>query len=191
MSGFDLLLVIYGAVLALAALGVVYRMVVGPTILDRAISSDSLVTLVLMGMALYVADSRAAWAGPAMLSLTGMAFIGTVTFARFVAREESLQTRLAPHSVEPGTNTGPHEAIHLEPTDGDGWEGWAEDAPHGSAGAEDDDLYDDPDPVSDPDRPGEPLEDWDEEGFGAQPGGRGFDDEFERSQEDRRTEGER
>ena len=188
MSGFDLLLVIYGAVLALAALGVVYRMVVGPTILDRAISSDSLVTLVLMGMALYVADSRAAWAGPAMLSLTGMAFIGTVTFARFVAREESLQTRLTPHPSEPGTGTGPHEAIHFDSIEGDSW---AEDAPHGSVAAEDDDLYADPDPVSDPDRPGEPLEDWDEEGFGAQPGGRGFDDEFERSQEDRRTEGER
>lgn len=188
MSGFDLLLVIYGAVLALAALGVVYRMVVGPTILDRALSTDSLVTLVLMGMALYVAESRAAWAGPAMLSLTGMAFIGTIAVARFVAREDPLRTRLAPRAEEPGTNTGPHEAIHLDPIEGDSWE---EEPQQGSVGAEDDDLYDDPDPVSDPDRPGEPLEDWDEEGFGAQPGGRGFDDEFERSQEDRRTEGER
>ena len=188
MSGFDLLLVIYGAVLALAALGVVYRMVVGPTILDRAISSDSLVTLVLMGMALYVADSRAAWAGPAMLSLTGMAFIGTVTFARFVAREESLQTRLTPHPSEPGTGTGPHEAIHLDPIDGDSWE---EEPQHASVGAEDDDLYKDPDPLSDPDRPGEPLEDRDEEGFGAQPGGRGFDDELDSSRDDRGTEGER
>lgn len=189
MSGFDLLLVIYGAVLALAALGVVFRMVVGPTILDRAISSDSLVTLVLMGMALYVADSQAAWAGPAMLSLTGMAFIGTVTFARFVAREETLQTRLTPHPSEPSTSTGPHEAIHLDPIDGDSWE---EEPHHGSVGAEDDDLYEDQDPLSDPDHPGEPLEeDWNEAGFGAQPGGRGFDDEFERPQNDRGTEGER
>lgn len=188
MSGFDLLLVIYGAVLALAALGVVYRMVVGPTILDRALSTDSLVTLVLMGMALYVADSRAAWAGPAMLSLTGMAFIGTIAVARFVAREDPLRTRLAPRAEEPGTNTGPHEAIHLDPIDGDSWE---EEPQHGSVGAEDDDLYDDPDPVSDPDRPGEPLEDWDEQGFGAQPGGRGFDDERGHSQDDRGTEGER
>ena len=31
-----------------------------------------------------------------MLSLTGLAFIGTVTFARFVAREEPLQPVTVP-----------------------------------------------------------------------------------------------
>lgn len=98
----------------LAAIGVVFRMIVGPTILDRALSTDSLVTLVVMGMALHVAHTGAAWAGPAMLSLTGLAFVGTVTFARFVAREDPMQGRRRPHPEEPGTDTGPHEAIHLE-----------------------------------------------------------------------------
>lgn len=137
MSAFDVLLVVYAAVLAAAAMGVVYRMIVGPTILDRALSSDSLVTLVVMGMALYAAHSGAAWAGPAMLGLTGMAFIGTVTFARFVAREDPRQGHRRRHPEEPGTDTGPHEAIHPDPTgpatpdDGpdNRLEGLAEDAP--------------------------------------------------------------
>lgn len=114
MSAFDVVLAVYAVILALAGLAIVYRMIVGPTILDRAISSDSLVTLVVMGMALHVAHSGAAWAGPAMLSLTGLAFVGTVTFARFVAREDPMQGRRRPHPEEPDADTGPHEAIHLE-----------------------------------------------------------------------------
>ena len=114
MSVFDVVLVVYAVILALAGLAIVYRMIVGPTILDRALSSDSLVTLVVMGLALHVAHSRAAWAGPAMLSLTGLAFVGTVTFARFVAREDPMQGRRRPHPEEPDADTGPHEAIHIE-----------------------------------------------------------------------------
>lgn len=124
MSAFDVVLAVYAVILALAGLAIVYRMIVGPTILDRAISSDSLVTLVVMGLALHVAHSGAAWAGPAMLSLTGLAFIGTVTFARFVAREDPMQGRRRPHSQEPDADTGPHEAIHLE-TDSASEDGFA------------------------------------------------------------------
>src|SRR5699024_2060056 len=80
MSPFESVLVVIAALLAAATLAVFYRMIVGPSILDRALATDSLVTLVVMGMALYAAQSRAAWAGPAMLGLTGLAFIGTVTF---------------------------------------------------------------------------------------------------------------
>ena len=124
MSAFDVVLAVYAVILALAGLAIVYRMIVGPTILDRAISSDSLVTLVVMGLALHVAHSGAAWAGPAMLSLTGLAFVGTVTFARFVAREDPMQGRRRPHPQEPDADTGPHEAIHLE-TDSASEDGFA------------------------------------------------------------------
>jgi multicomponent Na+:H+ antiporter subunit F len=134
MSAFEILLIVYAAVLALAALAVVYRMIVGPTILDRAISSDSLVTLVVMGMALHVAHTGAAWAGPAMLSLAGLAFVGTVTFAGFVAREDPMQGRLHPHHEEPGTDTGPHEAIHLE-TDSASEDGFGAEDDFGAEGS--------------------------------------------------------
>src|SRR5699024_8123439 len=118
MSPFETVLVVFAAVLAAAALAVVYRMIVGPTILDRALATDSLVTLVVMGMALYAAQSRAAWAGPAMLGLTGLAFIGTVTFARFVAREDPGRGFLGRRGEELPTDTAPHEAIHADPVSG-------------------------------------------------------------------------
>ena len=214
MSTFEILLVIYAAILAAAALGVVYRMVVGPTILDRAISSDALVTLVVMGMALYAAHSRAAWAGPALLGLTGLAFIGTVTFARFVAREDPGQGRRARHPSEPHTDTGPHEAIHADPASSEAWDETRGESPDpGNAlladdvqvSATDEDPMTAEDPLEDPLQPGEPLddldppgepheetarpelfEDGDERGFGAQPGSRGFERGFERSVEDER-----
>jgi multicomponent Na+:H+ antiporter subunit F len=134
MSAFEILLVVYAAVLALASLAVVVRMIIGPTILDRAISTDSLVTLVIMGMALHVAHTGANWAGPAMMSLAGLAFVGTVTFARFVAREDPLQGRRR-HPDEPETDTVPHDAIHLE-TDTASENGFADDEVFGADGTD-------------------------------------------------------
>ena len=194
MSAFDVVLVVYATILALAGLAIVYRMIVGPTILDRAISSDSLVTLVVMGLALHVAHSGAAWAGPAMLSLTGLAFVGTVTFARFVAREDPMQGRRRPHPEEPDADTGPHEAIHLE-TDSASEDGFGgedgfgdEDGSGREAGtvAEDGALVpeDEHARVLGAAAPSEEVDDGSEEGFGldgtadgSDAGDRGFEDD--------------
>ena len=194
MSVFDVVLVVYAVILALAGLAIVYRMIVGPTILDRAISSDSLVTLVVMGLALHVAHSGAAWAGPAMLSLTGLAFVGTVTFARFVAREDPMQGRRRPHPEEPDADTGPHEAIHLE-TDSASEDGFGgedgfgdEDGSGREAGtvAEDGALVPDDEHarVLGAAAPSEEVDDGSEEGFGldgtadgSDAGDRGFEDD--------------
>lgn len=113
MTPFETVLLVSGAVMSVAALFVVYRMIVGPTILDRAISADMIVVLIVIAMALYSAHAQANWAGPAMLALTGLAFIGTVTFARFVARE-GLSDELEKHLEEPEATTGPLQAIHLD-----------------------------------------------------------------------------
>lgn len=119
MTPFEIVLLVCGAVLAAAALSVVLRMIIGPTILDRAVSTDVLVVLVVMGMALHVAHTRTDWAGPAMLAITGLAFIATVTFARFVAREVAASPRAESgrHPEEPDTSTGPLEAVHLHRAD--------------------------------------------------------------------------
>src|SRR5699024_8721972 len=162
MSPFETVLVVFAALLAAAALAVVYRMIVGPTILDRALATDSLVTLVVMGMALYAAQSRAAWAGPAMLGLTGLAFIGTVTFARFVAREDPGRGFLGRRGEELPTDTAPHEAIHADPVSGstpdDGPANVFDPASEGEPATEgdswaEDDPWGEDDPVEDPDHP--------------------------------------
>ena len=124
MTPFETVLIIYGVILSLTTLTVVYRMIVGPTILDRAVSTDSLLVLVVLGMALYSAHAQENWAGPAMLSMTGLAFIGTVTFARFVAREVRGQGQRRSRDDEPGTGTGPFDAIHFDNGNGSEDERW-------------------------------------------------------------------
>lgn len=85
---FDLGILVVAGLLAVAALPVLHRIIAGPTILDRAVASDMLVVLVVMGMAVYTAWSRTVLAGTAMLSLTALAFLSTVAVARFAARED-------------------------------------------------------------------------------------------------------
>src|SRR5690625_7825387 len=114
MPPFETVLIIYGVILSLTTLTVVYRMIVGPTILDRAVSTDSLLVLVVLGMALYTAHAKANWAGPAMLSMTGLAFIGTVTFARLVAREARPPGYRPRRGGAPGTGNRPRAEIPFE-----------------------------------------------------------------------------
>lgn len=85
---FELGLLIVGVILAASAVPVVYRIIVGPTILDRAVASDMLVVLTVMAFGLYAAQNRSTYAGTAMLSLTALAFLSTVAIARFVSRED-------------------------------------------------------------------------------------------------------
>ncbi|MFC0673991.1 monovalent cation/H+ antiporter complex subunit F [Brachybacterium hainanense] len=118
MSTIEIVLTVYGILLAVAALPTVYRIVVGPTILDRAVATDMLVVLVVLGMALYSAGTASTWAVPSMLVLTAFAFIGTVGVARFVAREDPRRVRPGPRGSDGiehvGTETGHHDAIHVD-----------------------------------------------------------------------------
>lgn len=98
-------LLIIAAVLAVAAIPVVHRIVVGPTILDRAVATDMLVVLLVMAMALEAVARRSVHAGAAMLSMTALAFLSTIAVARFVARED------ADAADAPQVGTPEHEAI--------------------------------------------------------------------------------
>lgn len=89
------LYVVVAAALGLAALPVIYRMVVGPTILDRAVGLDMLLVLVVMGFFLYSAKTGTSFAVIPALALTGTGFIGTLALARFVTREEDHKGALA------------------------------------------------------------------------------------------------
>ncbi|UVY85306.1 monovalent cation/H+ antiporter complex subunit F [Brachybacterium sp. NBEC-018] len=132
MTPVDIALLVLGGVLALTAIAVVVRMIIGPTILDRAVATDMLVVLLVLALALYTAHAHAAWAVPSMLTLTGLAFIGTVTFARFVAREDPARPGRRTHGE--ASSTGGFRALDLEqPGRVAGWEDG--DGPEGADGA--------------------------------------------------------
>lgn len=60
------------------------RMTVGPTILDRAVSFDLLVSLTIIGLALDAAVRRSTDTVPILLVLTLLGFVGSVAVARFI-----------------------------------------------------------------------------------------------------------
>ena len=79
---------VIGAVFGAAALLTVYRIVVGPSILDRMIASDVLLTtlmLVLGAEMVYNGHTRTV---PVILVLAATAVFATIAVARYVSRQD-------------------------------------------------------------------------------------------------------
>jgi multicomponent Na+:H+ antiporter subunit F len=70
-------------VLGISALLLVIRMTIGPTTLDRAITLDVLISILICGLALEAAIHRHTTTLPILLVLTLMGFVGSVSVARF------------------------------------------------------------------------------------------------------------
>lgn len=83
-----LLIVIY-TVFAVAALLTMWRIVVGPSILDRVVASDVLLTLVLCVLGAEMAINQHTRSLPAMLVIAAIGVFGSISIARFVARRDN------------------------------------------------------------------------------------------------------
>jgi multicomponent Na+:H+ antiporter subunit F len=72
--------------LALAGAGFLVRLVVGPSLADRVVALDGLLTVCVMAIAAYgtLIGSTAYVAVSVVVAL--VAFVGTATFARFIER---------------------------------------------------------------------------------------------------------
>ncbi|TQJ30415.1 monovalent cation/H+ antiporter complex subunit F [Microbacterium sp. SLBN-146] len=83
-----LLIVIY-TVFAVAALLTMWRIFVGPSILDRVVASDVLLTLVLCVLGAEMAINQHTRSLPAMLVIAAIGVFGSISIARFVARRDN------------------------------------------------------------------------------------------------------
>ena len=101
----ETLLLVAAFILAVSMMIPVYRMIEGPTILDRAVALDMLVVLVVMGLGLYSGFTGTEFAIIPALALTGTAFIGTLALARFVGRSDI-------HGGEEPPKPGAELAVH-------------------------------------------------------------------------------
>lgn len=80
--------IVVGVLFSAAALMALYRIVRGPSILDRMIASDVLLTtliLVLGADMVYNGHTRSV---PIMLVLSAIAIFATVTVARYVSKQD-------------------------------------------------------------------------------------------------------
>ncbi len=82
-----LLLVIY-VVFTVAALLTIVKIIVGPSILDRAVGADVLLTLVLCVLGSEMAINHHTRTLPVMLVIAALGVFGSISIARFVARRD-------------------------------------------------------------------------------------------------------
>lgn len=80
-----------GTMLAVAAVLLLVRMTVGPTILDRSVALDVLVAVTVCTIGLYVAHTRVTFALPALVVLTGCGMVGAVSVARYASRSDDVE----------------------------------------------------------------------------------------------------
>jgi multicomponent Na+:H+ antiporter subunit F len=85
-----LLIIIY-VVFAIAALLTLWRIVVGPSILDRAIASDVLMTEIMCVLGAEMAINGHTRSLPVLLIIAAVGVFGSISIARFVARRESVE----------------------------------------------------------------------------------------------------
>lgn len=76
------------AMLGVAAVLCVIRMTLGPTMLNRAVALDVMVAVLVCGLGLEAALNRHSTTLPILVVLSLVGFVGSVSVARFTAREE-------------------------------------------------------------------------------------------------------
>lgn len=79
---------ICAAMLAAATLLGLVRATAGPTMLNRIVAMDLLVAVAVAGIGLEAALNRNATTLPILVALSLVAFTGSVSVARFAARDE-------------------------------------------------------------------------------------------------------
>lgn len=79
---------IAGTVLLVSAALTTYRILRGPSTLDRLVAADVLVALVMCGLALWAAVSRDSTVVPAVVAIALVNFLGSLAVARFRVRDD-------------------------------------------------------------------------------------------------------
>ncbi|HET6300245.1 monovalent cation/H+ antiporter complex subunit F [Microbacterium sp.] len=85
-----LLIVVY-VVFAAAALLTLWRIVVGPSILDRAVASDVLLTELMCVLGAEMAINHHTRTLPVLLIIAAVGVFGSISIARFVARRDTTE----------------------------------------------------------------------------------------------------
>jgi multicomponent Na+:H+ antiporter subunit F len=85
------LLIVILAVFAVAGLLTLWRIVIGPSILDRAVASDVLLTEVMCVLGAEMAINHHTRSLPVLLIIAAVGVFGSISIARFVARRDNTE----------------------------------------------------------------------------------------------------
>lgn len=96
-----------GVVLLAAAALTLWRLVLGPSVLDRSIALDTLTSLCLITVALVACVQRSGALLPVLLVVSLVGFTGSVTVARFAAGRDGREVSAEDDAAqEPATGDG-------------------------------------------------------------------------------------
>ncbi|KRF12343.1 cation:proton antiporter [Nocardioides sp. Soil797] len=85
-------LLVCAALLGLAAVLLLVRVTIGPTILDRTVALDVLIAVGICAVGLHAAANRDTSTIPLLLVLTLLGFVGSVAIARFTTGSDDIDT---------------------------------------------------------------------------------------------------
>ena len=85
--------VLYVTAVMLVAAGalLVFRITVGPTILDRSMALDVMMSVMVCGMSVWAARHDSDVALPAILCLAAVGFVGSVAVARYANGDDDVE----------------------------------------------------------------------------------------------------
>ncbi|WP_083058921.1 monovalent cation/H+ antiporter complex subunit F [Rhodococcus qingshengii] len=84
MNGFiTTILIISGVILLIAAVLTTFRLLDGPSSLDRLVALDTIIAVSMCGLGVWAAYSKDTTIVPAIVALALVGFIGSVSVARF------------------------------------------------------------------------------------------------------------
>ncbi|WP_405374634.1 MULTISPECIES: monovalent cation/H+ antiporter complex subunit F [unclassified Microbacterium] len=85
------LVVVISAVFGVSAILTVWRIIIGPSILDRAVASDVLLTLLICVLGAEMAINHHTRTLPVLLIVAAVGVFGSISIARFVARRDGAE----------------------------------------------------------------------------------------------------
>lgn len=94
-----IVLIISGVLLTVAALLLVIRITIGPTILDRSVAVDVLMSVLVCAIALDAIRGRDTDGLPTLLALAMVGFAGSVAVARYASRIDDVEAESEPGQV--------------------------------------------------------------------------------------------
>ncbi|TWS21199.1 cation:proton antiporter [Tsukamurella asaccharolytica] len=88
--------VITGVILVTAAFLTAYRLLRGPNTLDRVVAVDALIAIAIGGLAVWAAYSRNSSVIPAIVALSLVGFVGSISVVRFRVPDDAGTAPSAP-----------------------------------------------------------------------------------------------
>ena len=110
----NVIFIVTSVLFTIAALLTVYRIVRGPSILDRMIASDVLLTTLMLVVGAEMVYNGHTRTIPLMVVLASTAIFATIAVARYVSKQDRVQTPAT--LADPGTLAGPGTSTGEEAT---------------------------------------------------------------------------